>query len=93
MKAIPITNVAFTAAPEDLVETGLLGFVSCSVGDAIRLQGLTLRRTATGRLAVSFPARTDSAGRRHYFSHPLDDDARRDIEAQIFAALGLTTTS
>ena len=55
----------------------------------LRLDGLALRRTADGRLSLSFPARRDTAGKQHPYLRPVDDAARRDIEHQIFTALGL----
>ena len=47
------------------------------------------RRTRDGRLALSFPERRDLAGGSHHYMRPLNDAARRAIEAQVFAALGL----
>ena len=86
---ISITNVIFLAARPDEVSTGLLGWVSLVVNDTLRLDGLALRRTLDGHLALSFPARRDASGRQHTCVRPLDDRARREIEAQVFAALGL----
>ena len=69
------------------IRTGLLGFVSLQYGDLI-LDGITMRRTAGGRFVLSFPARTDRAGRRHPYIRPADDDARRAIEAKILGEVG-----
>lgn len=66
---------------------GLLGWVSCSYGH-LRLDGIALRRTRDGHLTLSYPERRDAAGRRHPVLRPLDDQARREIEEQVFAALG-----
>jgi hypothetical protein len=65
----------------------LLGYLAVSYG-ALLLDGITLRRTAEGRFALSFPARTDRAGRRHAYVRPADDEARRAIENTILAQLG-----
>ncbi len=69
------------------VRTGLLGYLSVTYGDLI-LDGIVLRRTADGRFALSFPSRTDRSGRRHPYIRPVDDDARRQIEAKILGELG-----
>ncbi len=69
------------------VRTGLLGYLSVTYGDLI-LDGIVLRRTADSRFALSFPARTDRSGRRHSYIRPVDDEARRRIEAVILGELG-----
>lgn len=66
---------------------GLLGFLCFLVGDLI-VDNVTLRRTAYGRYALSWPARTDRHGKKHSSVRPVDDDARRRIEAMVFADLG-----
>ena len=87
--AVDIRKVCFTSASPGEVQTGLLGWVSCTLNGTLRLDGLVLRRTADGRLALTFPARRDACGRQHCYVRPLDDRARREIERHIFAALGL----
>jgi len=84
-----VSHVRLTAAPDDAQERGLLGWISLVLNDTIKLDGVTLRRTAGGRLALSFPARRDAGGRQHQYVRPLDDRARREIESQVFQALGL----
>ena len=69
------------------LRAGLLGFISVEFGSLI-LDGITLRKTADGRFTLSFPARTDRAGRRHSYMRPVDDDARRAIEREILRQLG-----
>ena len=65
---------------------GLLGFVMAEYGDLV-LDGITVRRTAEGRLALSFPARTDKAGRKHAYVRPIDDAARQEIEREVMSQL------
>ncbi len=84
-----ISNLQFKSAQISDAESGLLGWISCSINGSLRLDGIAVRRTADGRLALSFPARRDDAGRRHFYVRPLDDKARRDIEHQVFLALGI----
>ena len=88
-KEVKITDIKFAAASSKDVEGGLLGWASCSLNGALRLDGLAVRRTADGHLALSFPARKDSVGRQHPIVRPLDDHARREIEHAVFCALGL----
>ena len=81
-----IRDVRFTPASPADVATGLLGWINCTYG-SLRLDGLALRRTRTGRFVVTFPTRIDGAGREHHFIRPLDDRARRSIESQVLLAL------
>jgi len=89
MKEVKISDVKFSAASPAEIETGHLGYVSVVLNGALRLDGLAVRRTADGRFTLSFPARRDASGQQHYYLRPLDDAARRDIEFQVFRALGL----
>jgi len=66
---------------------GLLGYLCVAYG-ALVLDSIVLRRTARGEHALSFPARTDRAGHRHAYVRPADDEARREIEAEILWQLG-----
>ena len=72
----------WVAGTDEDVRTGLLGYLAVTVGSLV-LDGLTLRRTAAGTFAISFPARTDRHGNRHPIVRPVNDDARRQIEAAI----------
>jgi len=74
---------SWVKSSDDDVRAGLLGYISVFYGDLI-LDGLTVRRTADGRLAISFPARQDRQGRRHPYVRPVDDAARLRIERAIF---------
>ena len=86
---LKVDRVVFSAAPEDAVKEGLIGFVSFRLNDRLQLDGIALRRTLDGRRVLSFPARRDSAGNQRFYVRPLDDAARRQIEDQVLAALGL----
>lgn len=85
---IEIDHVQFTAAPAVDIEKGLIGYLSCRVNNSLQVNGLVLRRTRTGRPALSFPARTDRCGRQHFYLRPLDETTRLEIERQVFEALG-----
>jgi DNA-binding cell septation regulator SpoVG len=91
-KEVRITDVRFTPSTAEDVAQGLLGWVSATLNGALRLDGISLRRISSdGRIALSFPARRDQVGRDHPYIRPLGDAARREIERQVFAALGLAT--
>lgn len=72
---------------DDDVRSGLLGFLSVFVGDLI-IDGITLRKTAEGRLTISFPQRQSRSGQRRAIVRPVDDAARRAVEAEILGQLG-----
>lgn len=67
---------------------GLIGYLSLLYGDLV-LDGVTVRRTADGRITLSWPAKRDRSGRGHAYVRPLDDAARRRIEKAIFGAAAL----
>ena len=88
MVDVSVSEVRFTAAsPEDL-ESGLLGFVDLVLNGAIRLSGLTLRRTKNRGLALSYPARRDGSRMDQFYFRPIHDGARQELERQVIAALG-----
>jgi DNA-binding cell septation regulator SpoVG len=87
IQPLRVTDVRLSAL--EAPAGGLLGYASCTLGGAIRIDGIAVRRTADGRLTLSFPARRDSIGRPHAYVRPLSDSARRDFEHQIFSALAL----
>ena len=80
---LSVTDVQFARGGERDIERGLLGYLSITLDDELRLDGLTLRRTRSNRLAVSFPRRRGGV-------HPIGVQVRVEIEAQVFQALGLT---
>ena len=84
-----VADVAFVAATAVDRASGLLGWIAVTVVGGLRIDGITLRRTREGRLTLSFPERTDRAGRRHALVRPVNAEARRALEGAIFDALGL----
>ena len=89
---LTISGVAFTAAPDSDRERGLLGWIALTLNGQLRLDGVTLRRTLEGRITLSFPERRDGAGVAHPIVRPLGPEARRNLEDQVFRALGLGQT-
>jgi DNA-binding cell septation regulator SpoVG len=66
--------------------TGLVGFVNVELG-ALRVNGIAVRRTRDGRIALSFPTRRDRHGREHAVVLPVDRDDQREIERALIAEL------
>ena len=88
MSDLHVSTVALVNASPTEARSGLLGWVSCVLNQTVVVDGIALRRTADGRLALSYPARRDRAGNQHHVIRPLDDDARQHLEREIFKALG-----
>ena len=86
---VRISHVRLTGAGPGDRARGLLGYVKFTLNATVQVDGVTLRRSAAGRLVLSFPARRDVSGWEHPFVRPLDDATRVAIEQQVFAALGL----
>lgn len=74
-----VTAVCYTPATPREQRTGLLGYVQLHYGDLV-LDGLTLRRTASGRLSVSYPSRRDRQGGHHPYFAPADAAKRAEFE-------------
>ena len=85
-EAVRIIDVRLVPAPASLAHTGLLGFVSCSV-NGVALDGIAVRRSRSGEVALTFPERRDAAGRHHRYFRLLDAGARADLEAQVLTEL------
>jgi len=83
-----ISSVSFFSASAELQSTGLLGWIRCELDHCLVLDGIALRRTRGGHLALSWPARRDGAGRDHHVVRPLHDHARHLLERQILGQLG-----
>ena len=73
--------------------SGLLGFVSFVVDGQLCIDGVTVRRTRRGQAVLSFPFRRDRQGNEHPLVRPVNDCARREIERQVFRALGINQGS
>ena len=82
-----VSVLAFTSAPARDQDRGLLGWVAIEFRELLILDAVAVRRTRSGRLALSFPAPKDARGRRRALVRPLDDVARRAIEGAVLGAL------
>lgn len=81
-----ITDIRFTPGSAADLKLGLLAFVRMSYGSLV-FDGVALRVTRTGTLTLSWPSRSDRSGARHAFVRPLNDSARQEVEAAVFAEL------
>lgn len=88
MADLAISSVRFRPAAPHERESGLLGYIDCTVGERIRLGGITVRRRAFDRkLILSFPTKRDRDGREHALVTPVDPAARAEIEQAILQAI------
>lgn len=85
---IVVTAVRFHSASLKDQKQGLAGWAGLTLNGRFRLESIAIRRTLDGRVALSFPARTDRAGQQRFYFRPLDNRTRRAIEEQVFCALG-----
>ena len=86
---VSVSALRFTAATQEENESGLLGWIALRLNGVFDLDGLALRRTRSGQLTVSFPARKDRFGQKHFYFSPADRDTHREIEEEILRALGI----
>ncbi|MCK6448921.1 MAG: hypothetical protein L6Q99_21200 [Planctomycetes bacterium] len=84
--SVVVTNVTCSIAPPAAQANGLLGWVRFRAGQ-FQFDSVALRRTAEGRLGLSFPTRRDLHGVEHCYVHPVEVETRRAIEIQVFDAL------
>lgn len=93
MSSILVTDVHFASAGKEKEASGLLGVVRFTLNNDLAVDGIALRRSTDDRFYLSYPSRTDRFGQRHPYLRPLGDGARRQIEDQVFLALGLSETA
>ena len=86
---LKVAVVRLWPATEAQLDQGLVGFMQVLLTCGLVLDGLALRVTREGRLTLAFPARRDRNGTRHYYVRPETEAARREIERQVFAGLGV----
>ena len=85
--SLRVSDVRFSPAAPGLRESGLLGYAAVTFDEWLLVEGVTVRRTREGRVALSFPLRADGRGRRRATVRPRHDEARRGIETQVIEAL------
>jgi len=76
----------FTPAPAHAVADGLLGWTRMDV-KGIRIDGVGVRRTRSGRLTLSFPVRIDRYGIEHTIVLPVSVDDQRRLQTFVLDEL------
>ena len=84
-----VSDVSLIPAAPSVSSGGLIGFVAATIDGVLRVDGLALRRTRSGRLVLTFPTRRDRRGREHPYLRPTCARVRLAIEAAILGELGL----
>ena len=84
-----ITDLVVSETTTADKRTGLMSWLRFRLDDRLLIDGVTLRRSADGRMIISWPGRRDKRGRQHPIVRPFDDDARVALEAAIFDAMDL----
>ena len=92
-RPIQVHDVRFTSASASDADRGLLGWTIFSLNGIVRIDGVAVRRTLRGHVALAFPAKRDRAGRRRKFVRPMNAEVGREIEYQVLRALGLEERS
>ena len=73
-------------APARLLPSGVLGFATLEIGGLVVVEQVVVKRGRSKPRVLSFPARDDRHGKRHFTVRPLNDEARREIERVVFEA-------
>ncbi|MBK9386054.1 MAG: hypothetical protein IPN34_14680 [Planctomycetes bacterium] len=84
---LELSELRFTPSAPRFRAEGLLGWLSLVLNGALRIDGVAVRRTMSGRVSLSFPDRVAHDGRRHPILRPLDAHARAALETAVIAAL------
>ncbi len=83
MRDLAVSNVRFTPAPAIDAQLGLLGYIAVTIG-AVRIDGIALRRSSSGRPHFRFPTKKRAnSGREFQVAWPANEAARQEIERQI----------
>jgi len=93
-----VTALEFRRAAPRLVKRGVLGFVSLVIAETMCVHQVAVRRTAEGRIVLSYKliprrplrgAARDLRGDESMYAltHPLTPEAHAEIERQVIAQL------
>lgn len=85
--ALAVSNVRFTPTSSAEVRRGVLGWVAFELPTGFRIDGIVLRRSHRGDLVLGFPGRRGDDGRRHPYFQPMNEEARRWLEAAVIGEL------
>jgi DNA-binding cell septation regulator SpoVG len=84
-----LNSITISPASKRDVDEGLLAYLAIEIDRLVRIDGVGLRLTEEGRLALSFPTRTSRRGTKQALLRPVNSAARTAIERTIFEALGI----
>ena len=79
-----VRSISITPSPAADQQRGLLAYASVALGP-YKIDGITVRRTRAGKLAISYPTRTAGDGTAHAYFLP-DPAAREAFEKEILNA-------
>ena len=82
-----ITDISLTPSTPEEVREGIAAWIRCVIGGLIVIDGIPLRCTRDGQLAITFPACADATTRRHPFIRPTDAAAGEVLVRAIADAL------
>lgn len=66
---------------------GLIGWASCIVSHAIKVDNVAIRRAKDGSLFLTFPNKVGAGGTRHPYFHPISVEAAKAVENAVLARL------
>ena len=81
---LKVRAIEFFPAAPDLGSKGLIAWVSFSVS-GIQFHDISLRRTAHGVLALSWPRTKGQGHLQRCAHHPINDEVRRALEEPVIA--------
>lgn len=82
-----VSDIHFHPAPLDLRGTGLRGWATVTVEETWVFDSIAVRRAASGRYLLTFPARRDRSGSGYSFVRPATAEVRRAIEDAVLGEL------
>jgi len=85
--SLRVSNIRFVPAPARLRSTGLHGWATLTIDDAIDIGYIAVRRTIDRRLVLAFPERREPGGYSRSIVRPLDQAARDVITERVIAEL------
>ena len=75
---------------------GLLGWASCIIAGAIKLDNIAIRRSRDGSLFLTYPAKRTANGDRYNYYNPISVEAANAVQDAVLtrlAALARTSAS
>ena len=80
-----VHSISITTSSSRERRGGLLAYARVALGP-YKIDGITVRKTRAGRLAVTYPKRTARDGTAHPVFLPTDPEVRGALEGEIIAA-------